>query len=268
MPVPIARGRPRSERKRRAILDATRQLLIEEGYPRLYLEHVAARAGVGKATIYRRWRSKEALVADLLDELASPHIAVPDTGDTRQELLAAVTNPIHALSDTDFGPVIRALLGQIAVNPTIGDPFRDTVVRARREEIARVVRARRRTGRPASRMPMSIWPPSCWWDRCTSDWSSVEPRTTTSPDGSSTRSSTGTRRPTGQATPGGPAVQPGPERREHPGRGALVVPDREPSSRGSVSGPRRGWPPAPTRPTPCGASPPRIGMVTVSTPSS
>ena len=137
--MPIARGRPRSERKRRAILDATRQLLVEEGYPRLYLEHVAARAGVGKATIYRRWRSKEALVADLLDELASPHIAVPDTGDTREELLAAVTNPIHALSDTDFGPVIRALLGQIAINPTIGDPFRDTVVRARREEIARVV---------------------------------------------------------------------------------------------------------------------------------
>ncbi len=94
---------------------------------------------MGKATIYRRWRSKEELVADLLDDLAAPHIAVADTGDTRQELLAAVTNPIHALSDTDFGPVIRALLGQIAVNPTIGDPFRRTVVRARREEIARVV---------------------------------------------------------------------------------------------------------------------------------
>jgi AcrR family transcriptional regulator len=136
----VRRGRPRSERKRRAILDAARDLLIEEGYPHLYLEHVAARAGVGKATIYRRWRSKEELVADLLDELASPHIAVPETGDTRQELVAAVSNPMRALTDTEFGPVIRALLGQIAVNPTIGDPFRDTVVRARRQEVARVVR--------------------------------------------------------------------------------------------------------------------------------
>lgn len=136
----MRRGRPRSERKRRAILDATRELLIEVGYPDLHLEHVAARAGVGKATIYRRWRSKEALVAELLDQLASPHIAVPDTGETRGELLAGVTNPMHALTRTDFGPVMRALLGQIAANPTIGDPFRDTVVRARRDEIARVVR--------------------------------------------------------------------------------------------------------------------------------
>jgi AcrR family transcriptional regulator len=136
----VRRGRPRSERKRRAILDAARHLLIEEGFPHLYLEHVAARAGVGKATIYRRWRSKEELVADLLDELASPHIAVAETGDTRQELLATVTNPMRALTDTEFGPVIQALLAQIAANPTIGDPFRDTVVRARREEVARVVR--------------------------------------------------------------------------------------------------------------------------------
>lgn len=133
-------GRPRSEKKRRAILDAARQLLIEEGYPNLYLEHVAARAGVGKATIYRRWGSKEELAQELLAELASPHIAIPDLGDTRQEMLAAVVNPMQAVTMTEFGPVIRALLSQIAINPTIGDPFRETVVAARREEIARVIR--------------------------------------------------------------------------------------------------------------------------------
>ncbi|HEY8869868.1 MAG TPA: helix-turn-helix domain-containing protein, partial [Candidatus Limnocylindrales bacterium] len=51
-------GRPRSEKAHRAILDAARAELIEEGFPRFRLEHVAARAGVGKATIYRRWPSK------------------------------------------------------------------------------------------------------------------------------------------------------------------------------------------------------------------
>jgi AcrR family transcriptional regulator len=72
-------------------------------------------------------------------ELAAPHIAVRDTGDTRGELLAAVTNAMRALTDTPFGPVIRALLSQIAINPSLGDPFRRSVVQARREEVARVI---------------------------------------------------------------------------------------------------------------------------------
>jgi AcrR family transcriptional regulator len=133
------RGRPRSDRVHRAILDAFRQVLSEDGFADLRLEHVAARAGVGKATIYRRWGSKEALAQELLAELAAPHIAVAQAGDTRTELLAAVLNPMHAVTDTPFGPVIRALLSQIAVNPTLGDPFRATVVQARRDEIARVI---------------------------------------------------------------------------------------------------------------------------------
>jgi AcrR family transcriptional regulator len=139
-PAPKARtGRPRSNLVHRKILDATRDLLSEEGFTNLRLEHVAARAGVGKATIYRRWGSKEALAQELLAELAGPHIAVAETGDTREEMLAAILNPMRAVTETPFGPVIRALLSQIAVNPTIGDPFRATVVQARRDEIARVV---------------------------------------------------------------------------------------------------------------------------------
>jgi AcrR family transcriptional regulator len=134
-----APGRPRSGRVHRAILDAARALLIEEGFADLRLEHVAARAGVGKTTIYRRWPSKEALALELLLGLAAPHIAVAETGDTREELLAAVTNAMRALTDTDFGPVIRALLSQIAINPSLGDPFRSQVVAARRAEVARVI---------------------------------------------------------------------------------------------------------------------------------
>jgi len=94
---------------------------------------------VGKGAIYRRWPSKEALALDLLLELAEPHLAIPDRGDTRAELLASIENPIRAITRTRFGPVIRAMLSQIAGNPAIGDPFRSSVVAARRAEIARVV---------------------------------------------------------------------------------------------------------------------------------
>jgi AcrR family transcriptional regulator len=133
------RGRPRSDTVNRAILDAARELLIRDGYTRLHLEHVAAHAGVGKATIYRRWRSKELLAQALLADLAAPHITIEETGDTREEMLAAVMNPMRALTGSDFGPVIRALLSQIANNPMIGDPFRATVVQARRDEIAHMI---------------------------------------------------------------------------------------------------------------------------------
>jgi len=132
-------GRPRSEVAHRAILEAARQLLTEEGFTRLRLEHVAARAGVGKNTIYRRWPSKEDLTLELLLELARPHLAIANVGNTRAELLAAVENPIRAITQSPFGPVIRAMMSQIAGNPAIGDPFRSAVVAARRAEIARVI---------------------------------------------------------------------------------------------------------------------------------
>ncbi len=138
-PLPPLRGRPRSDRIHRAILDATRELLVQDGFTRLRLERVAARAGVGKATIYRRWPSKEALALELLFDLAGPHIEVAESGDTRGELKAVVMNSVRSITETPFGPVIRALLSQIAGNPSIGDPFREMVVGARRSQVALVI---------------------------------------------------------------------------------------------------------------------------------
>lgn len=94
---------------------------------------------MGKATIYRHWGSREELALELLVELAGPHIPVAESGDTREELLATVMNPLRAVTETAFGPVIRALLSEIAVDARIGDRFRATVVQARREEVARVL---------------------------------------------------------------------------------------------------------------------------------
>ena len=138
-PLVARRGRPRSDATHRRILEAARELLTEGSYADLRMEHVAARAGVGKAAIYRRWSSKQALAQDLLVELAGPHIAIAETGDTREELLAAVVNPMRAVTETPFGPVIRSLMSQIATDPRLGDPFRATVIAARRAEVAKVV---------------------------------------------------------------------------------------------------------------------------------
>ena len=132
-------GRPRSGVAHRAILDAARDLIVDGGFGQFRLEKVASMAGVGKATIYRRWRSKEALALDVLLELAAPHLPVADIGNTRLELRSCVTNASHALRDGIFGSVIKGLLSEIVLNPKLGDPFRASVVQTRRGEIAAAV---------------------------------------------------------------------------------------------------------------------------------
>lgn len=137
--VLIPRGRPRSDGAHRAILHAFHELLIEVGYARLRLEHVAARAGCSKATIYRRWRSKEELAIELLRELATPHALVPDSGATREELRAIAQDVIERLTQSPLGPVSRHLLCEIAGNAEVGEAFRVAVVEPRRNDVRVVI---------------------------------------------------------------------------------------------------------------------------------
>ena len=129
-------GRPRDRLLNRAILDAARELLIEEGYTDLRLEHVADRAGVAKATLYRRWPSKDDLAEALLEDLAKPIVVLPQGESTRSSLLEIVTATVRAMTETSYGPVVRALMSQNAINPKLGDPFRASVVHARRRQIS------------------------------------------------------------------------------------------------------------------------------------
>ena len=80
------RGRPRDESADDAILSATIELLGNGGIAGLSMDLVAKQAGVGKATIYRRWSSKEELVLEALTTI--PSVEVPDTGSVRGDLLA------------------------------------------------------------------------------------------------------------------------------------------------------------------------------------
>ena len=81
-----ARGRPRSADRTEAILEAVKELMMEVGYDRIRMQDVAERAGTGLATIYRRWDTKEALVAACMQAGAMPEIEV--TGDARTDLRA------------------------------------------------------------------------------------------------------------------------------------------------------------------------------------
>ncbi len=132
---PAPRGRPRDRETQQSILRATRELLLDVGYPRLTIEGVAARAGAGKATIYRWWPTK----GDLVLEATADHLAigvVPDTGDTRRDLIIATEQLIKTFSDRLAGIVIYAAIANLDDDPNMAATFRDKWVYPWRQSAA------------------------------------------------------------------------------------------------------------------------------------
>src|SRR5215213_1223684 len=107
---PITRPTRRA-RSDRAILEAARVLLDENGVRGLTIERVAERSGVAKTTIYRRWRDRDELALAVLIEMSEDFRAPPDLGDTRKELLAFVK---EATGVIELGGVIPGLASEIA----------------------------------------------------------------------------------------------------------------------------------------------------------
>lgn len=95
---------------RAAVLRATGDLLIEVGLNRIELTAVAARAGVGKSTVYRRWGTVPALVADLLTEMAETSTPRADTGSLRGDLLANAHLVQNTLADPRQGRLFKAII--------------------------------------------------------------------------------------------------------------------------------------------------------------
>jgi AcrR family transcriptional regulator len=132
------RGRRRDPGAQDAILEATRGLLLEVGYPALTIESVARRAGVGKSTIYRWWPTKGELVL----EATSDHLeigVVPDTGDTREDLLIATRQLIDTFSDRLASIVIFAVIAHLEDDPSMAATFRDTWVYPWRRSAAEAI---------------------------------------------------------------------------------------------------------------------------------
>ena len=103
---PVAVGRPRNPAKDVAVLQATRDLLVEVGYQGTTVMAIARRAGVGAPTIYRRWPTKEALVEDATFGHPQPASVPQPTGDLQTDLRAWVELFLHSLAD----PATRAAL--------------------------------------------------------------------------------------------------------------------------------------------------------------
>jgi AcrR family transcriptional regulator len=125
------RGRPRSEALERAVLEAAIELLAEQGYGGFTVEAVAARAGVAKTTVYRRWSGKDELLVDALTTVKGP--PAPLTGESVEaDLKAAMEGMRRSWLNTNHGVIMRRLAAEGSDQPELYRMFRERIVEPRR----------------------------------------------------------------------------------------------------------------------------------------
>ncbi|MFI6517894.1 TetR/AcrR family transcriptional regulator [Spirillospora sp. NPDC050679] len=110
-----ARAAARTE----AIMQAALDLARESGYAKLSIEAVAARAGVGKHTVYRRWPSRAQLFLDAVLTLNAPSLAHRDTGDLLADLREVMVKAAELLGRPPWGPLYQDLIGEAQHDPAV-----------------------------------------------------------------------------------------------------------------------------------------------------
>jgi len=132
-------GRPRNPKLDTLIIEATLTVLAETGYAALTMEAVAQRAGVGKATLYRRWPSKEQLVIDAVRTICEQPEPDAATG-VRDELVLLLEAIGRKSSSSVAGKIFPRLIGESADNPEMLAGYREQVLEPRRERFRAALR--------------------------------------------------------------------------------------------------------------------------------
>jgi AcrR family transcriptional regulator len=139
----------RSERSRRAILAAATDLVHEVGYRRVTIEAIAARAGVGKQTIYRWWPSKGAVVLDGLLAAVNEDpddLSLPDTGDVSADIRGVVRAIVDELADPKLSGTTRALMTEMQEDAEFADMVRERLLGPQLRAIADRLSAAQQAG--------------------------------------------------------------------------------------------------------------------------
>ena len=116
-----------------AILDAALSLCRERGYAKVSVEAIAARAGVGKQTIYRWWPSKASVVLDALEDVAA-RVPTADTADVLADMRARLAQVVELYADERFGPHLGALIGEAQHDPALRADLLERYLRPRRAD--------------------------------------------------------------------------------------------------------------------------------------
>jgi AcrR family transcriptional regulator len=126
-------GRPRSEQARLSILRSTLELLAQKGFSDFTIEAVAAHANVGKATVYRWWPDKAALIADAFASSTTRHLHFPDTGSVRADMCRQMQQLVKVFRSRR-GRIVSAMLGAGQSDSSLIKAFRERFMMPRRQE--------------------------------------------------------------------------------------------------------------------------------------
>jgi AcrR family transcriptional regulator len=132
------RGRPRSTQSHQAILQATLELLAEVGFEAMSIEAISARAGVGKTTIYRRYTSKEELIADAIESIRE-EIVLPDLGTLQGDIEAIIENAAQIVLTPIGRQTVATIVSSAASNPQFAQIYWVKYLEPRRADFAIVL---------------------------------------------------------------------------------------------------------------------------------
>jgi AcrR family transcriptional regulator len=139
------RGRPRDETARRRILKASLDLMNETAFAQVTAEAIAERAGTSKATVYRWWPNKAAVVIEAFREAVAPELPLKDTGSLREDLTTQVRNFARILSGPG-GRMLRSFIVAARSDPDVAVAFRSIWSDPRRTEAKEMLRQKQENG--------------------------------------------------------------------------------------------------------------------------
>jgi len=139
IPAPKRPGRPRDESIDGEITSALFELVEEVGLLAVTIEAIAERAGVSKATIYRRWDSKEELIVDAVAGLVVSAVEFPELGDIREQMVTGLRRIHSFMSETTAGVVFPWLIGEVARGSVIGRRYAECVIIPRRQMVQKAI---------------------------------------------------------------------------------------------------------------------------------
>src|SRR5271156_4583266 len=148
-------GRPRSEQARLAILRSTLKLLGKNGFSELTIEAVAAHAGVGKATVYRWWCNKAALIVDAFASSTTRKLHFPDTGSVRTDMSQQMRQLVKIFRSRR-GRIVSAMLGAGQSDGSLIVAFRERFLKPRRQEAYATLRRGIRRGELRKNVDMDL----------------------------------------------------------------------------------------------------------------
>ena len=131
-------GRPRSEETRQAILEAAIAILKESGYSAVTIEAIAARAKVGKQTIYRWWSSKGAVVLEAAIAKATIEVPLSRHRSMRENLRDFLENTFNSVNEWSM-PIMKGLMAEAQLDPVFAQQFKDIFIAARRNSLRQIL---------------------------------------------------------------------------------------------------------------------------------